>query len=309
MNSGASALSYLRTMYRVRTACDEDRAFVIEMARLACTLEDRPLPEADAAEVVACLPRSPAAAVIAIDHAGDRLGAAWWHLHEPSLLLMADGSPIPELTMAVAEDDRGQGIGAGLIEALANHAATDFSLLALNVHLRNPAARLYMRAGFRVAGKGQGWFGVAMTRQLRAEPLSHEARRASRRCPACRSVCETASSARDVAGGATRLLVDEERYEHRPPSARARRSTHARAAHDWYRQAVSALSWSGGKDSALSLHDLRERSGPAPRALITTVTADYERIPMHGVAEALRSKPRRRVASETTPKRACSLNY
>jgi hypothetical protein len=37
----------------------------------------------------------------------------------------------------------------------------------LNVHLRNPAARLYTRTGFRVAGKGRGWFGVAMTRELR----------------------------------------------------------------------------------------------------------------------------------------------
>jgi uncharacterized protein (TIGR00290 family) len=46
---------------------------------------------------------------------------------------------------------------------------------------------------------------------------------------------------------------------------------------------VLALSWSGGKDSALALHELRRRSGPVPRALITTVTADYARISMHGV--------------------------
>jgi hypothetical protein len=53
---------------------------------------------------------------------------------------------------------------------------------------------------------------------------------------------------------------------------------------------VSALSWSGGKDSALALHELRERSGPAPRALITTVTADYGRISMHGVRRELLSR-------------------
>jgi diphthamide synthase (EF-2-diphthine--ammonia ligase) len=56
---------------------------------------------------------------------------------------------------------------------------------------------------------------------------------------------------------------------------------------DWYGPAVSALSWSGGKDSALALHELRERSGPAPRALITTVTADYRRVSMHGVRRHL----------------------
>jgi uncharacterized protein (TIGR00290 family) len=59
------------------------------------------------------------------------------------------------------------------------------------------------------------------------------------------------------------------------------------AGHDWYGRPVSALSWSGGKDSALALHELRERSGPAPQALITTVTADYGRISMHGVRREL----------------------
>lgn len=48
-----------------------------------------------------------------------------------------------------------------------------------------------------------------------------------------------------------------------------------------------ALSWSGGKDSALALHALRTGEGPAPGALITTVTGDYERISMHGVRREL----------------------
>lgn len=50
---------------------------------------------------------------------------------------------------------------------------------------------------------------------------------------------------------------------------------------------MSALSWSGGKDSALALHELRERSASPPSALITTVTADYGRISMHGVRREL----------------------
>jgi hypothetical protein len=56
-----------------------------------------------------------------------------------------------------------------LIEALASEAAARYTQLSLNVHLRNPAARLYTHTGFRVAGKGRGWFGVAMVRQLRDE--------------------------------------------------------------------------------------------------------------------------------------------
>jgi diphthamide synthase (EF-2-diphthine--ammonia ligase) len=48
----------------------------------------------------------------------------------------------------------------------------------------------------------------------------------------------------------------------------------------------SALSWSGGKDSALTLWTLREQ-GVEPAALITTVTDQYDRISMHGVRREL----------------------
>ncbi|MDP8978314.1 MAG: adenine nucleotide alpha hydrolase [Actinomycetota bacterium] len=44
-----------------------------------------------------------------------------------------------------------------------------------------------------------------------------------------------------------------------------------------------ALSWSGGKDSAFALHELRDRHGIEPRALVTTVTEEYQRVSMHGV--------------------------
>ena len=50
--------------------------------------------------------------------------------------------------------------------------------------------------------------------------------------------------------------------------------------------AALALSWSGGKDSALTLWTLR-RDGREPAALITTVTETYDRISMHGVRRTL----------------------
>lgn len=54
-----------------------------------------------------------------------------------------------------------------------------------------------------------------------------------------------------------------------------------------------ALSWSGGKDSALSLWTLREELGVEPVALLTTLTEDYGRISMHAVrAEMLRAQAR-----------------
>jgi uncharacterized protein (TIGR00290 family) len=48
-----------------------------------------------------------------------------------------------------------------------------------------------------------------------------------------------------------------------------------------------ALSWSGGKDSALALWTLRREHGLAPGALITTVTSGYDRVSMHGTRREL----------------------
>lgn len=45
--------------------------------------------------------------------------------------------------------------------------------------------------------------------------------------------------------------------------------------------------WSGGKDSAMALHALREQPGVRVVALLTTVTETYERISMHGVRREL----------------------
>jgi uncharacterized protein (TIGR00290 family) len=49
---------------------------------------------------------------------------------------------------------------------------------------------------------------------------------------------------------------------------------------------VIALSWSGGKDSALALGALRDEQ-TEPVALITTFTEDYDRISMHAVRREL----------------------
>jgi uncharacterized protein (TIGR00290 family) len=55
---------------------------------------------------------------------------------------------------------------------------------------------------------------------------------------------------------------------------------------DWPPCTPFALSWSGGKDSALTCWTLR-REGREPEALITTVTDTYDRISMHGVRREL----------------------
>ena len=70
--------------------------------------------------------------------------------------------------MALEPDSRDRGIGTALLNALISRAAEhDVADLVLNVHLRNTAAlHLDMRRGFRVAGAGRGWFGVAMVKGL-----------------------------------------------------------------------------------------------------------------------------------------------
>lgn len=154
----------------VRPAAAADNAFLVEMARLACTIEDRPLPAPDAAEVQKMLPQPTDPAVVAWDEHGRPIGAAWLFTHEPALVREPDGKLLPELAMAVVAEQRNKGVGSTIIEALAAEAKRrGINAISLNVHLRNPAARLYTRTGFRVAGAGRGWFGVAMVRRLDAE--------------------------------------------------------------------------------------------------------------------------------------------
>jgi uncharacterized protein (TIGR00290 family) len=47
------------------------------------------------------------------------------------------------------------------------------------------------------------------------------------------------------------------------------------------------LSWSGGKDSAMSFWEIQKRGQYEVAALLTTITEDYDRISMHGVRREL----------------------
>jgi uncharacterized protein (TIGR00290 family) len=47
------------------------------------------------------------------------------------------------------------------------------------------------------------------------------------------------------------------------------------------------LAWSGGKDSALALHELKKLADVEVTALLTTVTEGFDRISMHGVRRKL----------------------
>jgi hypothetical protein len=61
----------------------DDSAFIVEMARHACVIEDWPLPDADDEEVQGLLPRSGDIAVVAADAVGIGVGSVWTFHHNP----------------------------------------------------------------------------------------------------------------------------------------------------------------------------------------------------------------------------------
>ena len=94
------------------------------------------------------------AAVVAVDDAGRRLGAAWYRrfpADAPGYGFVA--ADVPELGIGVAPVARGKGIGGALLAALLAHAReTGERALSLSVDRQNPARTLYERHGFRDAG-------------------------------------------------------------------------------------------------------------------------------------------------------------
>ncbi len=47
------------------------------------------------------------------------------------------------------------------------------------------------------------------------------------------------------------------------------------------------LSWSGGKDSAMSLYEIQKSGEYEIVSLLTTINQDYDRVSMHGVRRTL----------------------
>ncbi|MBS1692193.1 MAG: GNAT family N-acetyltransferase [Actinobacteria bacterium] len=157
---------------RLRAATTADEAFVVEMARHACIIEDWPLPDPDDDEVLGMLPPPGEVPIIAADLTGVPVGAVWtWH-NDPPLQVDAAGESVPELCIGVAPGRRGSGIGSALLDAVFARCARTRAAMCTNVHVRNPARYLYQRKGFEVVGQGRGPLGLAMHKDLRRHRVS-----------------------------------------------------------------------------------------------------------------------------------------
>jgi ribosomal protein S18 acetylase RimI-like enzyme len=73
---------------------------------------------------------------------------------------------IPELSMAVLPEYRGNGIGTDLIRHLIDEACLEHCALSLSVLADNPAVRLYQRLGFEVVRRDRG--SLTMKKELNA---------------------------------------------------------------------------------------------------------------------------------------------
>jgi GNAT superfamily N-acetyltransferase len=152
---------------QLRLAIPEDDAFIVEMARHASVIEDWPLPDVESDDVQSLLPIAGEMSIVAVDAAGRQVGAVWTFLNDPPLRTDLAGIPLPELCIAVVPDIRGRGVGSALLDALFAQCAGTETELCLNVHVRNPARKLYQRKGFEEIGQGRGLLGIAMQRGVR----------------------------------------------------------------------------------------------------------------------------------------------
>jgi [ribosomal protein S18]-alanine N-acetyltransferase len=142
----------------VRDATAADRPFLWEMAYEAAFPTEQPRPPRDAvqepqiARYLSGWGRRGDRALVA-ELGEQRVGAAWYRLFPATA--PANGfvdEATPELSIAVAPDRRGRGVGKALLEALLAAAREDgFAALSLSVSRTNtPARALYERCGFRV---------------------------------------------------------------------------------------------------------------------------------------------------------------
>ena len=163
-------------MFRLSTRADP--AFLAEMLYEAVNWRDDGAEERPAFEAQLAQPelrryvdgwgRKGDVAVVALDRVEEPVGAAWYRIFdagEPGYGFVAPD--VPELSIAVYPECRGQRIGTLLLATLVTRAqAEGHRAMSLSVAPENPAARLYARQGFEVVPAGDGGDSVTMVLDL-----------------------------------------------------------------------------------------------------------------------------------------------
>lgn len=141
---------------RIRKALTLDEAFLREMFYLSLYVPpgQEPFPRTilkrpELAKYLEGWGRAGDIGLIAVKDSVD-VGAVWLRLLEGDQAgygYARDG--VPEMGIALLPEVRGQGIGAALLHALFEEAATRYKAISLSVAKGNPAEALYRRAGFK----------------------------------------------------------------------------------------------------------------------------------------------------------------
>jgi len=164
-------------VFRLSTRADP--AFLAEMLYEAVNwrddgAEERPVFEEQLAQpelrrYVEAWGRKGDLAIVALDRVDEPVGAAWCRLftaEEPGYGFVAPG--VPEVSIAVYPECRGQGVGSLLLSSLVTRARTEgYRALSLSVASENRARRLYVRVGFEVeSGAENGSDSITMLLDL-----------------------------------------------------------------------------------------------------------------------------------------------
>lgn len=150
--------------FTIRPATADDAAFLtsmlIEMVNWLPERNwtaERILSDPATAHYLEDWPRPGDSGVIAVNPEDRPIGAAWlrtFPADDPGYGYVS--AEIPELSIAVAAEARGNGVGAAMLRALHEQArAEGVTAISLSVERANPARQLYAAEGYRTVDSGR----------------------------------------------------------------------------------------------------------------------------------------------------------
>ncbi len=150
--------------FTLRTATATDADFLASMVVEAVNWlpernvsRERIMADPESAHYVTGWPRPTDFGTVAVDPADAPIGAAWFRFFtadDPGYGFV--GPDAPELTIGVAAQWRGQGVGRALLRATHEQARqAGLARVSLSVERGNPARRLYVAEGYRTVTSGR----------------------------------------------------------------------------------------------------------------------------------------------------------